>query len=192
MAEARDQNPLTRLPGNTSISAHINNIMENCSGKRILTYFDLDNFKPFNDHYGFRRGDRAILLFSELLRKTLTPQGVFLGHIGGDDFFASISCAKENWETGLQTVKGILNKFSRDVTALYDNTDLQQGGIISVSRSGEIKRFPVLSVSAAVLCLKKGKYSATPDQIATMIAQLKKGAKKCSSHICAASIIPEK
>ncbi|MDQ7060272.1 MAG: GGDEF domain-containing protein [Sulfurimonas sp.] len=82
---ARDQNPLTRLPGNTMIEKYISKSTQN-NKKYILSYFDLDNFKAFNDVYGFRNGDRVIQLFADMMRKELS-QNFFIAHIGGDDFF---------------------------------------------------------------------------------------------------------
>ena len=85
---ARDQNPLTKLPGNNSIGDHISASLEaQHPGRHTFVYFDFNDFKPFNDHYGFRQGDRAILLFAEIMQRNLP--GTFIGHIGGDDFFAA-------------------------------------------------------------------------------------------------------
>src|SRR5262249_17509694 len=86
--QAQDQNPLTELPGNLSISDHVTVTALDSALMRHFCYFDFDNFKPFNDQYGFQHGDRAISLFAALLRRHLSGPDVFLGHVGGDDFFA--------------------------------------------------------------------------------------------------------
>jgi EAL domain-containing protein (putative c-di-GMP-specific phosphodiesterase class I) len=77
LALAREQNPLTRLPGNVLISGYVAAALDNAGWKGVLAYLDFDNFKPFNDSYGFRQGDRAILLFSELMRRKLTGENIW-------------------------------------------------------------------------------------------------------------------
>ncbi|MCV6608395.1 MAG: EAL domain-containing protein, partial [Campylobacterales bacterium] len=81
---AKNQNPLTKLPGNEQIQKYLFKALEEES-RNYICYFDFNDFKPFNDIYGFRQGDRAILLFADILRKYL-KSSVFVGHIGGDDF----------------------------------------------------------------------------------------------------------
>jgi EAL domain-containing protein (putative c-di-GMP-specific phosphodiesterase class I)/GGDEF domain-containing protein len=90
LAIARDQNPLTRLPGNTMINEFIEESLQEQSLALAFVYFDFDNFKPFNDRYGYRQGDRAIMLFADILREASNPSKFFIGHIGGDDFFAEV------------------------------------------------------------------------------------------------------
>ncbi|MGB5866853.1 MAG: EAL domain-containing protein, partial [Arcobacteraceae bacterium] len=82
---AEDQNPLTKLPGNKKIEEYLINGFDS---KKLfhIVYFDFNDFKPFNDHYGFRQGDRAISLFATLLKAQSTSNN-FIAHIGGDDFF---------------------------------------------------------------------------------------------------------
>ena len=86
IAIARDQNPLTKLPGNSLISTYIAELLCHSSHDYVYVYFDFDNFKPFNDTYGFRVGDRAILLFADLL-KSCANGGAFVAHIGAMIFF---------------------------------------------------------------------------------------------------------
>ena len=81
---AQDQNPLTSLPGNRSIRDYVQDVMRDGSDARYFCYFDFDNFKPFNDHYGFQKGDLAIALFASLLRHHFVGEDKFLGHVGGD------------------------------------------------------------------------------------------------------------
>ncbi|QHG90721.1 GGDEF domain-containing protein [Sulfurimonas sp. CVO] len=105
---AREQNPLTKLPGNSMIEKLISEIIES-KKTYILCYFDLDNFKAFNDVYGFRNGDRAIMLFADILRKNL-PTEFFKGHIGGDDFFVAVESTKENEEKYTEALSKIVKK----------------------------------------------------------------------------------
>jgi len=84
---ARDQNPLTKLPGNLMVANYMVDALESDQRPQVFVHFDFDNFKPFNDRFGFRQGDRAIAMFADLMRSRLAAGDVFWGHIGGDHFF---------------------------------------------------------------------------------------------------------
>lgn len=84
-----NQNPLTKLPGNNSIYQYISGLLEETELGHYLVYFDMNNFKAFNDKYGFRQGDRALLKFSEILGRFSGE--FFIAHIGGDDFLRGSS-----------------------------------------------------------------------------------------------------
>ena len=86
---ARDQNPLTRLPGNILIQDYLANAVADSGTAYHFAYLDFDYFKPFNDKYGFRTGDRAILMCADILRSAFGKEGRFVGHVGGDDFFVA-------------------------------------------------------------------------------------------------------
>ena len=90
LALARDQNPLSNLPGNNSIFDYVFQALRDINNVYALIYFDFDNFKAYNDTCGFRQGDRVILLFSELLKSRSLSRDRFIGHVGGDDFFMAI------------------------------------------------------------------------------------------------------
>ena len=115
LVQARDQNPLTKLPGNIAIAKYIHTVCES-SESYLLCYFDLDNFKAFNDVYGFRNGDRVIQLFADILRKEL-PKDVFKAHIGGDDFF--IAYKKEDISNEYKLITKILEKFTSSAKEFY-------------------------------------------------------------------------
>ena len=181
LALARDQNPLTRLPGNSSITDHITIALERVQENRIFAYFDLDNFKPFNDHFGFRQGDRAILLFSELMRTTLGGTRTFLGHIGGDDFFAGFRDMSASEVRPL--VEALLITFRRDVESFYDAEARERGGIVARGRDGTLQQFPLLSCSVALVEIPAGEQAVTVDDIGGAIAGLKKAAKSAPNHI---------
>lgn len=179
---ARDQNPLTRLPGNTVIFETFSQALQSGEGDATLVYFDFNHFKPFNDAYGFRAGDRAILLFAELLQKNMLRDGTFLGHIGGDDFFALV---REIPPAQVRaTVAQVVAAFSRDVLPLYSDTDRQRGFIEVQDRSRRLRRFPLLSVSAAVLFVPAGPPRGPADEIVTAIAGMKRLAKTAADGIC--------
>ncbi len=181
LAAAREQNPLTKLPGNNSIHQNILDVLEDVERECALVYFDFDNFKPFNDIYGFRLGDRAILLFAELMIKVLQREGRFIGHIGGDDFFAgfrAVPLAQCQAETGT-----LLYRFGSDVESFYDDETRRRGYISGFDRAGERRQFPLLGVSAAVLHLPAGRDVLAIDSVSQEIARLKKSAKASPQHM---------
>lgn len=181
LASARDQNPLTRLPGNSCIANHLTAALESPVSCWTFAYFDLDNFKPFNDRYGFRQGDRALLLFSELMRAILVSHQIFLGHIGGDDFFASFRDLAP--EMVRHRIDGVLSAFRRDVESFYDPDSRERGYIIGRGRDGTSQHFPLLSCSAALVHIPAGEHAVTVDDVSDAIAILKKTAKLAPDHV---------
>ncbi|MBB1125870.1 GGDEF domain-containing protein [Thiospirillum jenense] len=181
LADARDQNPLTRLPGNHNIVEYVNQILADIHTACCLVYLDFDHFKPFNDTYGFRIGDRAIMLFADLLRKQLNNQSCFIGHIGGDDFFVGFKhLAVEQVKEAVHT---LLNIFAHEVQSFYDAAARERSYIEALNRHGEMTRFPLLGCSAAILVLPQATPRHTFDELSRIIAELKKQAKKSPDHI---------
>lgn len=181
LAMARDANPLSKLPGNHMVVEYVTDLVTDGDTEAVIAYFDFDNFKPFNDTYGFRQGDRAILLFAELLKKSFIADGVFLGHIGGDDFFAG-------WRgVGLDQARERLvdlrESFRHQVETFYDKDARDTGGIVAKDRGGVERVFPLLSVSIAVMHLKPGRAGITPDDLAQQIAVTKKESKRADDGI---------
>ncbi|AGA89369.1 EAL domain-containing protein [Thioflavicoccus mobilis 8321] len=176
LAVAREQNPLTKLAGNNPIYEYVSRALEADGRTRYLAYLDFDNFKAFNDHYGFRRGDRAILMFAELLRKRLLTGGPwFVGHIGGDDFFAGVSgqpCAEV-----VDQLTGLLDKFRFDVQSLYDSEDRERGYIRARDRYGQERDMPLIRCSAALLELRPGHDCGGVETLMRTIAEVKHQAK---------------
>ncbi|WP_084462589.1 bifunctional diguanylate cyclase/phosphodiesterase [Oceanibaculum pacificum] len=192
IAMARDQNPLTKLPGNNSIHAYIAGALTDESRACSLVYFDFDNFKPFNDAYGFRQGDRAILLFAELMQKQLGSSGFagFLGHVGGDDFFAGFD-VREPQEAEMR-VRQLLATFRQDIASFYDAEARENGYIEATDRQGQKRRFAMMTCSAAILHLPGGRRSSSPDAIMDQIAKLKKQAKQADDGVALAVIPAQK
>lgn len=180
--EARDQNPLSKLPGNMIIHEYLMEVLNTSNGDTLLVYFDFNNFKPFNDTYGFRQGDRVILLFADLLREGAVLNRWFVGHIGGDDFFLGASCHQpQEIEGHLSKVRSLMDKFAEDVKAFYLKKDQDRGSIVAKDRNGRWKRFPLLTVSACAICVKQNKEEEglfSIDSISERIALLKAEAKK--------------
>jgi diguanylate cyclase (GGDEF)-like protein len=184
LAAAREQNPLTRLPGNNAIHEYVSAALDETEVGHVLVYFDFDNFKPFNDTYGFRLGDRAILLFAELMGKLLPRDSRFAGHIGGDDFFAGFR-AMAPGDCEAET-RALIERFRSDVESFYDDDTRRRGHIDGVDRSGNACRFPLLGVSAAVLALPSGRPVHSVDAVSQAIAGLKKLAKTSPDHLASA------
>jgi diguanylate cyclase (GGDEF)-like protein len=174
--QAQDQNPLTELPGNLSISDHVAITALDGDQSRHFCYFDFDNFKPFNDRYGFQHGDRAIGLFAVLLRRHLTGPDTFLGHIGGDDFFACLA-GRSRTELVPALVE-LLEEFRHDVRRLYGTHDQLAGFTVAADRDGRKKEFPLMRCSVAVVELPQGVVSTDFAAIDGMIARGKSEAKR--------------
>lgn len=146
--EAMDANPSTKLPGNVSIErAIVRRINE---GEQFaVCYCDLDNFKAFNDHYGFYLGDRAIKFTGEVIKEIIREHGNpmdFVGHIGGDDF---IFITTPNLAEEL--CQKIIHRFDTGIREFYRDDDLKRGYIITKNRQGITVEFPIMSISIAVI-----------------------------------------
>lgn len=174
---ARDQNPLTKLPGNAIINEFIQKATMDSSHEYLLAYLDLDNFKPFNDKFGFRQGDRAILLFADTLKEETARFKPFLGHIGGDDFFVGFMAEEQNINEFEECLKSAIKKFAQNAESFYSKEDRKAGFVTAKDRFGITREFNLLSASCATVILGKDKKDTTPEDIAYAIAELKKAAK---------------
>mgnify|MGYP001101878494 FL=1 len=171
IAAARYSNPLTLLPGNVPINNHIQQLLD--AGTRFrAAYCDLDNFKPFNDIYGYDRGDEAILLLSDVLRECVDGSQDFLGHIGGDDFF--ILFQGDDWESRCQT---ILGQFEARGHALFEPDHIAEGGYFSEDRSGRTVFHPLPTLSIGVVVVEPELFQSH-HEVATAATVAKKQAKK--------------
>ena len=168
---ARHANPLTLLPGNVPINEHINLLLED-GEDFVACYCDLDHFKPFNDYYGYSRGDQVLRFFARLLLDVVDGQRDFVGHIGGDDFMVVFQSL--DWADRCQS---LLQRFDRDIAAYYDPQDRLKGGIWSENRIGEKKFFPLMGLSIGAAGTS-GRSFASCHQIATVTAEVKRVAKK--------------
>ena len=181
LAAARDQNPLTRLPGNRRIYEFVSRALSEADTPYAMVYFDFDSFKPFNDKFGFRQGDRALILFSEMLGKTFIGEQRFVGHIGGDDFFAG---ARDTpFEQFRAQVRALLEKFRADIESFYDAASRAAGGITATDRDGVMRRFPLMRVSAVALELHPGRAAMSLDDLSGLIAEGKRTAKRSASGL---------
>jgi len=169
-----DANPLTRLPGNYTIMANIQKII-GVKKSYALGYLDLDNFKAFNDRYGFARGDEALRMTAKIITnvvRNLSSSDSFVGHVGGDDFFFIVpsSIAKK-------TCEKIIQNFDMVIPTLINEEDRIRGYIESKDRKGAPQRFPLLSISIAAVDLKITSIKH-PGEASEIAGEVKKEVKK--------------
>lgn len=171
---ALDPNPLTRLPGNTSILRAIQRAAD-LAVPVCVCYLDIDNFKAFNDAYGFARGDEALRMTARILSNSLKDyksEEVFVGHVGGDDFVFLVP--QEQLEAACSK---IIATFDAIIPSLYDDRDRKTGSIVSKDRSGKKQTFPLMSVSIAVVPLDSAGVRHY-GQVSEIASQIKKRVKK--------------
>lgn len=142
---ARYANPLTLLPGNVPIYELIDQLLSENEAFHVA-YFDLDNFKPYNDVYGYGKGDEVIRLLADKLLSHTRHELDFVGHIGGDDFI--VVFRDPHWQNACQL---ILDSFAEHVSSLYRPDDRQQGGIWTADRTGQRQFHAMLSLSIGVV-----------------------------------------
>lgn len=182
LIRARDENPLTRLPGNFRINEYIANVIESGTDA-VLAYFDFDHFKPYNDYYGFRNGDRVILLFAELMHKVLCTD-YFKGHIGGDDFFVgAILDETQTFEKVRGEIETLIATFSDEVQAFYEPADRERGCIVAEDRDGNSREFKLLGVSSVVIRMGSNSVITSSEHLQRTFAMEKKTAKKSPDHM---------
>ncbi len=183
--QARDQNPLSGLPGNHTISEYLAHALARTDEEgHTFVYVDFDHFKVFNDTYGFRLGDRAIMVFADMLRGLAARSGVFAGHIGGDDFFLGVSLEKMAFDEVQEELRLLLKEFAETAGGLYTSDDRSRGYVIAKGRDGRRKKFPLLSASAAALCVSgAAKTRISSEQLSERIASLKLLAKNRSEGL---------
>jgi diguanylate cyclase (GGDEF)-like protein len=147
----RDLSPLTGLPGNFRITTELERRVES-GNPYALAYVDLDNFKAFNDHYGFMRGDGVIKFTAHVLLEAQTEiedPDAFIGHVGGDDFIAVVDP-----DLVEDFCKTVIRKFDEGVLDFYDTADVLRGYIEVTDRRGERHAFPLTSISLGVVSTK--------------------------------------
>ena len=171
---ALDANPLSKLPGNTSIIQRIQGLIDE-KEDFALAYCDLDFFKSYNDKYGFSRGDEILMMSARLIVNTIRSyQGVrsFVGHVGGDDFVFILPPDKVE-----DACQRIIKSFDEIVPHFYDPEDRKQGNITSVDREGNTKVFPLMAVSIAVVINTDGRIEHY-GEVSSIAMGLKKKAKE--------------
>src|SRR5262249_9411653 len=153
-------------PGNVLIHEYLTGAAASDASYHFA-YLDFDNFKPFNDIYGFRTGDRAILMCADILRGAFAREGRFIGHVGGDDFFVGFQDTTA--DEAIAELQAVLGKFKNDVESLYSAKDRANGYIVATSRAGSTERFALLTISGAVVHCAEGRALPPIDHLSAII-----------------------
>ena len=164
---------LTGLPGNAQIEIELK---RRVSGKKTFAvlYADLDNFKAYNDKYGFMNGDEIIKFTAGCMKDSIQSYGVkgdFLGHIGGDDFVAIV-----DYENARKIGRDIIKRFNANIGEFYSEEDNENGYVKIINRKGRMEKFPLMTLTVAMISNKFKKYSSVLE-LGEDGAQVKKKAK---------------
>ena len=175
----REANPLTGLPGNRAIEREIAERI--ASGREFgCMYIDIDRFKSFNDQYGYSRGDRAISFLAGVLVGCTQKYGSakdFVGHVGGDDFVIVTSSEQAEDLAGRITAE-----FDAGVAGLHDPADVEKGYLEVEGRDGRVKRFPLITVTVALVGDAEGRF-AHPAELSDTMAELKRFGKTMTESV---------
>ncbi|MDD4857342.1 MAG: response regulator [Candidatus Krumholzibacteria bacterium] len=170
----KEANPLTGLPGNRAIEKELQGRIESKEPFAFL-YLDIDNFKPYNDHYGYQKGDEAILFLSDIVTEAVNSLGGandFVGHIGGDDFVIITSPTRAEF-----IARHIIDEFDKGSLILLREDDIRRGYMEVRNRLGEIMRMPLMSLTIALVIDDEGKlkHYAQVNDIASELKRYGKG-----------------
>jgi GGDEF domain-containing protein len=167
-------NPLTRMPGNIAINRQIQSRLD----QKIpfaLAYADLDHFKPFNDKYGFSRGDEVIRILGRLMFNIVRNKGScnsFIGHVGGDDFICIMDPSLIE-----ETCRDLIDAFDRIVPSFYDPKDRDFGHIRSHDREGHARQYSIMSISIGIANADAGVFTHY-GEVTGIASEMKSVAKK--------------
>jgi len=173
-------NPLTRLPGGIAIE---NVLKKRLTANKSVTFclLDIDNFKSFNDHYGYVAGNEMIKTTAGIIQKTTAKDGTnddFVGHIGGDDFALLTTIKRYK-----KLCTNIIEEFDKKVVDFYNTKDRANGYILGETRQGKKIKFPIMSISIAVVISNKGKEQISHIKVGEIAAELKEHAKKIPGSV---------
>jgi len=176
---ARYANPLTFLPGNIPISSHISRLMEHDAGFHAC-YVDLNNFKPFNDQYGYWQGDEVLKFAASVLADVCDPMRDFLGHVGGDDFM--ILFQSDDWH---ERATRAIDSFNAGARRFYAPADQLAGGIHGEDRRGNPTFFSFVTMAIGCVRIAPGGGAAHhgSEAIASLAAVAKRRAKHAPSGL---------
>lgn len=177
--QARYANPLTLLPGNVPIQQCLTRLLQQ-GRESMICYVDIDSFKPFNDIYGYGRGDEVLLCLAQCLNDRIDPSRDFVGHIGGDDFLMVLGS-----DDGSKRLNSLLEDFQNQCRRFYRAEHLDAGCFTALNRQGQRQEFALLSLSIGVVHLR-------PESCALMdasqLAELASKAKHYAKDIIGASV----
>jgi len=172
--QARHANPLTLLPGNVPIQQCLTRLLQQAR-EAVICYVDIDSFKPFNDLYGYAKGDEILLCLAQCLSERVDPARDFVGHIGGDDFLLVLG--SEDWRARLNY---LLEDFQGQCRRFYSAEHLEAGCFIAHNRKGQREEFPLLSLSLGVVHLHP---SSCAKMDAAQLAGLASEAKRQAKNV---------
>jgi diguanylate cyclase (GGDEF)-like protein len=171
--EMRALSPLTGLPGNIRVQEEIRRRVTEEQPFALL-YADLDHFKAYNDNYGFVRGDRAIQALARLVTETVhevAGPAAFVGHVGGDDFVILVDPDQAEL-----VAKTLCERFDEQARSLYDAADSERGAIEVLDRQGNLKSFPLLTLSVGVATTDNRRFNHYGEAVA-VATEMKQFAK---------------
>ncbi|OCL28155.1 hypothetical protein U472_02490 [Orenia metallireducens] len=148
MEQARGIDSLTGLPGNLSIEKEVSSRLANGELFSVL-YIDLDNFKPYNNKYGYKKGDEVLAFTADLLKNTLVKLGNnddFIGHIGGDDFIIISTPDRDE-----AISKDIIKTFDKEILKYFSKEDIIKKSLVTEDRNGDICNYPLTSISISII-----------------------------------------
>lgn len=164
---------LTGLPGNAQIEIELKRRISSTKQFAVL-YADLDNFKAYNDKYGFMNGDEVIKFTANCLRESIQEYGVkgdFLGHIGGDDYVAVVS-----YDNAKKIGKDVIKRFNKNIGEFYSEEDNENGFIKLPNRKGKMEKYPLMTLTVAMISNRYKSYDSVLE-LGEDGAQVKKKAK---------------
>lgn len=164
---------LTGLPGNIQIENELKRRISSRSQYAVL-YIDLDNFKAYNDKYGYMNGDEVIKFTSDVIQEAVQKYGTkgdFVGHVGGDDFVAILDI-----ENAKKIGRDIIKKFDKEIGQYYTEEDMKKGYVKVLNRKGKLEKYSIMTITVAMISNKYKKY-VTPLEIGEDGASVKKKAK---------------
>ncbi len=167
---ARYANPLTQLPGNVPIDEHIDNLIAQ-QQRFVVVHWDIASFKPFNDVYGYRKGDDVIVFTAELLGAHGDAERDFLGHVGGDDFVGVMT--SPDWQGHVMRA---LAGFDEGIRAYFDAQHIEAGGYEGLNRQGDPTLYALPTLAAGVVQVAPGSHEGHR-HIAQAAAEAKRMAK---------------
>jgi diguanylate cyclase (GGDEF)-like protein len=172
---AKQSNPLTGLPGNREIQTHIAQWL---AGRRsfVACHLDLDNFKAFNDAYGYARGDQVLMHVAQVVTRLARPRVDFVGHVGGDDFVFLMR--SQDWSLRLTAM---VEELEASLVNFHSVEHRKAGGLDGVDRDGVQRRFPLLSASIAAVEVI---LPVTAEEVADALRETKRAAKAKAGCSC--------
>jgi diguanylate cyclase (GGDEF)-like protein len=175
----RQANPLTGLPGNVAIEKELDRRIAS-NGDFVFMYADIDHFKAFNDYYGYKRGDDAIRMTAKIIAEAVKSAGDkddFVGHVGGDDFVIISQAANCD-----RISKAIVKMFDERIVELFNKEDLDRGFVEVVNRKGIVDRFPLLTITIAVVTSSSGQLDHVA-RISDVASELKRYGKTLEGSV---------